>query len=97
MDIIYNTISTHLQVVEDWPLFIKDQQGHDHQVLQFHSLLTLKLTLLNLNQLLTCEIKRSRNRFTSPLGKWFGTSQQDLSMEGGPFLSFFHKLSFSLI
>ena len=85
-------------MVEDWPLFIKDQQGHDHQVLHFRSLLTLKLTLLNLNQLLTCEIKRSRNRFTSPLGKWFGTSQQDLSMEGGAFFFylFFHKLSFSL-
>ena len=43
----------------------------------------MSLLNLNLNQLLTCEIKRSRNRFTSPLGKWFGTSQQDLSMEGG--------------
>ena len=86
-------------MVEDWPLFIKDQQGHDHQVLQFHSFFTLKMSLLNLNlnQLLTCEIKRSRNRFTSPLGKWFGTSQQDLSMEGGAFFFiFFHKLSFSL-
>ena len=36
-------------MVEDWPLFIKDQQGHDHRVLQFHSLLTLKMSLLNLN------------------------------------------------
>ena len=48
----------------------------------------MSLLNLNLNQLLTCEIKRSRNRFTSPLGKWFGTSQQDLSMEGGPFSIF---------